>query len=191
MMTNNAPGLPSKDEYAEWYAGYVALVPDADILAALAAQPDDLDTLLGDLTETSSTFRYAAGKWSIRQLVGHLIDGERVFALRALCFSRGETAALPGFDENSYVASSAYADVPLEELRLEFRTLRAANVMMFGRLGTEAWNRRGTASGYSVSVRALAYIMVGHPRHHMKVIGERYLPPLDITARRLVWMKGV
>lgn len=190
-MNPNAPGLPSKDEYAEWYAGYVALVPDGDIIAALALQPDDLDTLLGGVTETASTFRYAAGKWSIRQLVGHLIDAERVFALRALCFSRGETAALPGFDENSYVASSAYADVPLTDLRREFRTLREANAMMFGRFGTQEWDRRGIASGYSVSVRALAYIMVGHPRHHMKVIGERYLPPLDITARRLVWMKDV
>lgn len=190
-MNPSAPGLPSKDEYAEWYAGYVALVPDGDILAALASQPDDLDTLLGGVTETASTFRYAADKWSIRQLAGHLIDAERVFALRALCFSRCETAALPGFDENSYVASSAYADVPLAELRLEFRTLRAANVLMFGRFGAQEWDRRGTASGYPVSVRALAYIMVGHPRHHMKVIGERYLPPLDITARRLVWMKDV
>lgn len=190
-MNINAPGLPAKDEYAEWYAGYVALVPDGDVIAALTSQPDDLDTLLEGVTETTSSYRYAPDKWSIRQLVGHLIDAERVFALRALCFSRGETAALPGFDENSYVASSAYADVPLTELRLEFRTLRAANVLMFGRLGPEEWSRTGVASGWAVSVRALAYIMVGHPRHHMKVIGERYLPPLDITARRLVWMKDV
>lgn len=184
------PGIPSKDEYAEWYAGYVARVPDADIVAALSAQPDDLDVLLAGVSEEASRYRYAEGKWSIRQLVGHLIDGERVFALRALCFSRGDSAALPGFDENDYIANAVYDDVACAELRAEFRALRAANVMMFGRLGVEEWARRGTASDFSVSVRALAYIMVGHPRHHMGVIGERYLPGLDLTAPKLSWMVG-
>lgn len=190
-MNSSAPGLPSKDEYAEWYAGYVALVPEGDILSTLASQPDDLDTLLEGVPEESSTFRYAPDKWSLRQLVGHMIDGERVFALRALCFSRGESAALPGFDEKTYVASSSYADLPCAELRREFRMLREANVMMFSRLDAEGWSRSGVASGNAVTVRALAWIMVGHPRHHMKVIGERYLPPLDITARRLSWMKDM
>ncbi len=181
-------GRPTKDEYAEWYAGYVALVPEDEILAALASQPDDLDSLLERVTEEASTFRYAPEKWSIRQLVGHLIDGERLFAMRALCFSRRESSSLPGFDENKYVANSAYDDVSCVELRREFRILREANTMMFSRLGDEEWRRSGIASENAVSVRALAYIMVGHPRHHMNVIGERYLPMLDITARRLVWM---
>ncbi|MBI2214843.1 MAG: DinB family protein [Acidobacteria bacterium] len=189
-MTIHTPGVPAQDEYAEWYAGYVARVPDRDIIAALASQPDDLESLVGVVPEESTTFRYAEDKWSIRQLVGHLIDGERVFALRALCFSRGDAASLPGFDENAYIASSAYDDAPCSELRREFRALRDANTSMLGRLGTEQWDRRGTASGYAISVRALAYIMVGHPRHHMSVIAERYLPPLDITAARLSWMKG-
>ena len=184
-MNSHMPGLPAKGEYAEWYAGYVARVPDADVVAALASQPDDLDMLLAGVSEEASRYRYAAGKWSIRQLVGHLIDGERVFALRALCFSRGDSEALPGFDENDYIANAVYDDVACEELRAEFRALRAANVMMFGRLGAEEWARRGTASGWSVSVRALAYIMVGHPRHHMSVIAERYLPPLGIVAPRV------
>jgi len=189
-MNAHIPGVPAKDEYAEWYAGYVARVAESDIISALASQPDDLDALLSVVPEESTTFRYAPDKWSIRQLVGHLIDGERVFALRAFCFSRGESAAMPGFDENAYIASSAYDDVPCSELRREFRTVREASVMLLGRLGTEEWMRRGTASGWSVSVRALAYIMVGHPRHHMTVIGERYLPPLDITAPRMSWMTG-
>lgn len=189
-MNVHPPGAPGKDEYAEWYAGYVARVLESDIIAALASQPDDLDALLSAVPEESTTFRYAEGKWSIRQLVGHLIDGERVFALRAFCFSRGETAGLPGFDENAYIANSSYDNVPCSELRREFRTVREASVMLLGRLGADEWMRRGTASGWPVSVRALAYIMVGHPRHHMGVIGERYLPPLDITAPRLSWMTG-
>ena len=189
-MTLNVPGIPEKNEYAEWYAGYVALVPESDILAALAAQPDELDALLGGVSEEASTFRYAPEKWSIRELAGHLIDGERVFGLRALCFSRGETAPLPGFDEKSYIASAGYDAVPCAELRREFRLLREANVMMLTRLDGDAWMRRGTASNNPVSVRALAYIMAGHPRHHMGILGERYLPPLDITAPKLGWMKG-
>jgi hypothetical protein len=190
MMNIRTPGLPGKNEYGEWYAGYVARVPEADIIGALASQPDDLDSLLGGVSEDASTFRYSPDKWSIRQLVGHLVDAERVFALRALCFSRGDSAALPGFDENRYVAASSYAEVPCAELRREFRILREANVMLFSRLGAEGWSRTGVASDNLVSVRALAYIMVGHPRHHMTVIGERYLPPLDITAPKMSWMAG-
>ncbi len=185
---NHVTGVPGADEYAEWYAGYVGLVPEIDVLDALGSQPEELEALLSPVDESASRFRYADGKWSIREVVGHLTDGERVFAIRALCFSRGEKSPLPGFDEKEYMRNSAYDQIPLAELLDEFRLLRKANVMMLRRLGAEEWARLGVASGYDISVRALGYVMVGHPRHHMKVLAGRYLPVLGLTSPKFSWM---
>jgi len=165
---------PDASEYAPFYAGYVARVSEDDILAVLAAQADEIGALARSLPEAKQSYRYAEGKWTIGEVLSHLTDGERVFGYRAFCFSRGEQAALPGFDENQYVSASRAGDVPLVALAREFAAVRESNLGFLRRLGDAAWTRTGTASGKPVSVRALAWIMAGHPRHHLALLCERY-----------------
>jgi len=165
---------PDAGEYAPFYAGYVARVPEDDILAVLAAQKGVIGALARSLPEAKQSYRYAEGKWSVGDVLSHLIDGERVFGYRAFCFSRGEQAALPGFDENQYVSAARAGDLPLVALAEEFAAVRDSNLAFLRRLGDDAWTRTGTASGQPISVRALAWIMAGHPRHHLAVLRERY-----------------
>ena len=166
---------PLEAEYAPSYRGYVAHVGEEDILPVLRSQLDHLDALLGRVTPERETYAYAEGKWSIRELAGHLIDGERVFGYRAFCIARGETRNLPGFDEKEYMLSAPYNQINLEDLLSELRLVRLANIAMLRNLDEQAWLRVGTANDAQVSVRALAFIMAGHVRHHMGVLRERYL----------------
>jgi hypothetical protein len=168
---------PSANEYAPYYERYVALVPNDDVLKVLKEQIGTMAAALGSLPIGKETYRYAEGKWSIREVIGHLIDGERVFGYRAFCFSRGETAALPSFDENVYVARSTYDTRPLDRLIKEFSLLREANLAFLTELPPDQWAHMGTASGKQVSVRALAYIMAGHVSHHVAILHERYGVP--------------
>ena len=165
---------PTPSEYASYYEGYISQVSESDIVPVLRSQMDELDVLLGRVEPAQETHRYAEGKWSIREIIGHLIDGERVFGYRALCIARGEKQNLPGFDQDQYMPNSAYASIALEDLLSEFRLVRLSNIAMLRNLDEPAWTRMGTANGAPVSVRALAYIMVGHVRHHMGVLRERY-----------------
>jgi hypothetical protein len=165
---------PLKTEYATDYQGYVGHVTEEEILPVLRAQADDLDVLLERVTPDRETYRYAEGKWSIREIVGHLIDGERVFGYRAFCIARGETQNLPGFEQDDYLLTAPYDRIELEDLLSEFRLVRLANIAMLRSLDEEAWARMGTANDNQVSVRALAFIMAGHARHHMGVLKERY-----------------
>ncbi len=165
---------PEKNEYAEFYANYVSLVEEADVVSALGKQTNQLRELLKDVSARKEDFRYASGKWSVKELIGHVIDAERIFAYRALRISRSDQTPLAGFEENSYVAQSNFSQAALADLIEEFSLLRAANVLMFRNLTDEQWIRHGTASDAAVSVRALAFIMVGHVRHHTNVLKERY-----------------
>jgi len=166
---------PLENEYASAFQGYVSHVNEDDIMPAMRSQIDALDVLLESVPPERETYRYAEHKWSIRELVGHLIDGERVFGYRALCIARGETQNLPGFDQNAYMPNAPYEHVELADLLSEFRLVRLSNIAMLRTLDEAAWMRMGTANGSPVSVRALVYIMVGHVRHHMGVLRERYL----------------
>jgi hypothetical protein len=166
---------PENNEYAEFYANYVSLVEEADVVSALQKQPDELKNLLAALPEEKANFRYAEGKWSVKELLGHIIDGERVFSYRALRISRGDKTPLASFEENRYVAGSNFSGSDFTDLIEEFFALRRANVLLFKNLTEEMWVRSGTASEATVSVRALAYIMVGHVRHHQNILRERYL----------------
>jgi hypothetical protein len=166
---------PAENEYATYYQGYVDQVSENDVLAVLRSEVDDLDVLLNRVTAEKETYAYAEGKWTIREIIGHLIDGERVFGYRALCIARGETQNLPGFEQDDYLRTSPYNHIELEDLLSELRLVRLSNVAMFRSLDEEAWNRVGSANDNAVSVRAIAFIMAGHVRHHMKVLQERYL----------------
>ncbi len=168
---------PRDDEYAESYRAYVDLVPESDILAVLAGQGDELRRLLSRVSRERETFRYGPGKWSIREVVGHIGDGERVFGYRAFCISRGDQASLPGFDENDYVKASGYDRRPLGGLVEVFESLRAANLFELRAIESEAWSRLGTMNGTSVSVRAVAFMLAGHVRHHMAILTNRYEVP--------------
>ena len=168
---------PRDDEYAESYRAYVDLVPESDVLAVLAAQGDELRRLLSRVPRERETFRYGPGKWSIREVVGHIGDGERVFGYRAFCISRGDQASLPGFDENDYVNASGYDRRPLGGLVEVFESLRAANLFELSAIEPDAWGRVGTMNGTSVSVRAVAFMLAGHVRHHMAILTNRYEVP--------------
>lgn len=166
---------PNETEYAPDYQGYVNQVSETDILHVLRAQMDDLDVLLERVAPEKETYRYGEGKWSIREIVGHLIDGERVFGYRAFSIARGEQQNLPGFDQDEYMLTAPYNNIELEDLLSELRLIRLGNIAMFRTLNEESWNRVGTANANQISVRAIAFIMAGHVRHHMNVLRERYL----------------
>lgn len=166
---------PAPDEYAPYYGGYVSRVADGDVVATLRRQIVDTLAFLRGIPDSKAGHRYAPGKWSIREVVGHLCDAERVFAYRALRFARNDSTPLPGFDENAFVAASRLDDRSLAGIIAEFEAVRNATVPFFDALFPEEWARHGTASGKGMSVRALAWVIAGHELHHVSVLKERYL----------------
>src|ERR1043166_2263814 len=166
---------PVETEYAPYYQSYVNQVSENDIIAVLRSELDDLDVLLDRVPADKETYAYSEGKWTIRELVGHLIDGERVFGYRAFCIARGEKQNLPGFEQDDYLQTAPYNHINLEDLLSEWRLVRLSNIAMFRTLDEDAWNRVGTANNNEVTVRAIAFVMAGHTRHHMNILRERYL----------------
>jgi hypothetical protein len=165
---------PRPDEYDEAFERYVSQVPERDVLAALERQPAELAALLATVSPDRESWRYAPGKWTIRGVVGHVLDAERVFGYRALCIARGEKASLPAFEEDDYAARAGHDGRPIASLLDEFSNLRKSHVLMLRHLDDDAWVRFGSANSLPVTPRALAYILVGHPRHHMAVLREKY-----------------
>jgi DinB superfamily len=166
---------PDLKEYAPYYEKYISLVPGDNIVTTLNSQIEGTLTLLRGLSESQGELRYAPGKWSIKEVIGHLIDGERIFTYRALRMARGDQTPLPGFDENSYVDNGNFGDRRLAELADEFQAVRKSSAYIFRHLGEDAWGRRGVASDNEVSVRAIAHIIAGHELHHIGIIRTRYL----------------
>lgn len=168
---------PAPDEYAPSFGPYVDRVPAGDLIELLERQAVEMRRLLEGLTESQATYAYAPGKWTIKEVVGHLSDAERVFAYRALRFARGDATELAGFEEDAYVAAGAFGARPLADLLDEFAAARSATVKLLVGLPPEAWLRRGVANGYATSVRALACIIAGHELHHRAILVERYGVP--------------
>lgn len=166
---------PEPTEYGDFYRGYVDMVGEGNILRLLTAQRDTALQLLRSIDEERAEHRYAAGKWSIKEVIGHVTDSERVFAYRALCFARGERAPQPGFDQDAYVAAADFNRRSLGDLAAEFSQARYANVTLFGGFDDDVWLRRGVANGVEFTVRSIPYIIAGHELHHIAVIRERYL----------------
>ncbi len=166
---------PGDDEFASFYGSYVAGVPDGDVTRALARQGESFLRLLKDIGEQKAAFAYAPGKWTIKEVILHMADAERIFAYRVLRMARGDATPLASFDENAYTPMSAANDRPLDTLLGEFAAVRAATLALLRGLPEEAWTRRGVASGKEVSVRALAWITTGHALHHERILRERYL----------------
>jgi DinB superfamily len=174
-MPNLLIARPDPSEYAQDYAKYVSLVPDGDILALLKQQIEETLSLLSSVSEERANHRYAPGKWSIKELIGHLIDSERIFAYRALRFARGDQTKLPGFEQDDYIRNASFDDYPLTDLAAEFEYVRRANLFLFQHLSEEAWGRTGAANDSEISVRALAYSIAGHELHHREILRTRYL----------------
>jgi DinB family protein len=171
---------PTSEEYASYYAGYVQRATDAaDVLEALPQQITDLKSTLGQLSDEQARFRPGPKEWSIKEVIGHLNDGERVFSYRLLRISRNDPTPLSGFEQNDYVRESGFDEHALGDLLQEFEYLRRANILAINNMTDEAILRLGTASGYVVSARALIYIMVGHVDHHMASLREVYLPGIQ------------
>lgn len=166
---------PDESEHAPYYSRYISLVPDGDVVSALSSQIAPTLALLRSLSEVKERYRYAPGKWSVREMVGHLSDAERVFGYRALRFARGDSTPLPGFDENAFVANAKFDALPLAQLCDELEAVRAASVALFDSLDAEEWMRRGTANDKVMSVRAAAWVAAGHELHHMELLRTRYL----------------
>ena len=168
-------GRPDKTEAAPYYFTYIDKVPSEDILPFLKDQLETAGSFLASIGEEKSLFRYAPGKWSIREMLNHVNDGERVFALRAMWFARCFDTPLPSFDQEIGVANSGADTISWAAQVEEFRRIRLATISLFENLPNDAWMKTGTASNYQFTVRAVAYIVAGHVEHHLGILRGRYL----------------
>lgn len=173
-MSTRTAGRPEPDEIPSPWIGYIKRVPEHDPVLACAEQIEATAVLLRGLSDSDAMYRYDRGKWSIKEVVGHLTDIERIMAYRALRIARGDTTPLAGFDENAYVPVAKFDGRSLADLVGELRTVRAATLALLRSFDGDAWQRRGTANGKPVSVRALAFVIPGHERHHVDILKTRY-----------------
>jgi uncharacterized damage-inducible protein DinB len=169
---------PEPGEYAAFYETYISKVPGGDVLSQLESQRVQTAQLFAASTERDGNFRYAQGKWSIKEVVGHLSDSERIFSYRALRIARGDQTALPGFEQDDYVKNGNFAEQSLADLVQEYGLVRVSTLALLRSLNAEAWGRRGTASNNPITTRALAFIIAGHELHHREILKERYFPAI-------------
>ena len=173
-------GRPVPGEYADYTSADIAAVPEDDAVEALARLAEQTPAFFRTLAEAAERgLTYAPEKWTLKDVLGHLVDDERIFAYRLLCVARGEDAELPGFDENRYATHGEFGRRPLEDLLAEYAAVRIATLALLAGLPPAAWARRGRVNGYECSVRGLAFQIAGHELHHQRVVRERYLPLLD------------
>lgn len=173
-MTTSLRARPESTEYAPFYHRYIEQVPDGDIVSHLRSNGRELLETIGRIPEERGGHRYGPDKWTIREVIGHLTDAERIFAYRALRIARGDQTLLPGFDENAYVVAAGSDERTLADLARELAAVRESTVLLFESFPDEVWARMGNANGNPMSVRALAYVLVGHPAHHLRILHERY-----------------
>jgi uncharacterized damage-inducible protein DinB len=175
-MSTILPGVPGPGEYAAFFAGYVAKAqPCDDPIEKLDEQLAEVLALLDPLDEKTQHHRYAPGKWSVKEMLGHVTDAERIFAYRALRIGRGDQTPLPGFDENAYVQQAQTESYSWPLLLDEFTQVRKSSVLLLERMPAAAWTRTGMVSGAVTSVRGMVYVMIGHVAHHLGILRERYL----------------
>ncbi|MFO7447577.1 MAG: DinB family protein [Ignavibacteriaceae bacterium] len=164
---------PSENEYASYYQKYVSLIAD-NIVSALNHQLEEMQNIFSSLNEETGNYAYDTGKWTIKELLGHVIDTERVFSYRIMCIARGEKQSMPGMDQNDYVNGTDFNSRSLPSLEEEYKHLRLANIALVKSLKEEELNKKGTASNNPVTVRALVFILAGHEKHHLNILKERY-----------------
>ena len=174
-MSQAAAAKPAPTEHPPEFSKYVTLVAEGDIIQTLEQQIENSLSLLRTIPSDKANFRYAPDKWSVKELLGHLIDSERIFSYRALCFARNDQTPLPGYEQEDYVRNTDFDSRNLADMAEEFATVRRATIQLFRPLNETEWLRHGKANENDVSVRALAYIIAGHELHHMEVLRSRYL----------------
>jgi uncharacterized damage-inducible protein DinB len=173
-MTSCAIPRPGADEHVAYYGKYIEKVPDGDLCRILTDQLAETRALIGSIPEARGTHRYAPGKWSIKEVLGHVCDSERIFTYRALRIARGDATPLPGFEQDDYVPTGKFDRRTLADLSEELAAVRQASLLLFSHLDAEALARRGTASGNPITPRALAYVIAGHERHHVEILKAKY-----------------
>jgi hypothetical protein len=166
---------PAPNEYAPYAADYIGRVPAGDVIEMLARQIEETCDVLAGIGDERASFRYAAGKWNIKEIIGHLGDTERVFSYRALCFARNDKTPLPGFEQDDYVAFGGFDSRTITDVLSEFRAIRSASITLFESFDESALARKGKASGFEFTVRSVPFIIAGHELHHMGVIKEQYV----------------
>jgi DinB family protein len=169
---------PEPSEYAEFYASYISKVPGTDVLGVLESQRLQMQRLFKGRSERDGSFSYAPGKWTVKEVLGHITDTERIFTYRALRMARGDQTPLPGFEQDDFVKNGAFNERTLVDLAEEFALVRSASLALFRSFPDAAWPRRGVASQKEVTVRALAFITAGHQIHHRLILEERYFPAI-------------
>lgn len=166
---------PTKGDYGEYYQSYIDLVKGDDIFRILVEQNMESQNVLNSFSENKGNHKYAEGKWTVKEVIGHMMDVERIFAYRALCIARGETTPLPSMNQDVYVANGKFNKRQLFDLNYEYRLLRESNILLYGGFDKSVLQNRGIASGYEVTVLALMFMTAGHEKHHLNVLMERYI----------------
>ena len=174
-LTTVAIAPPKPSEYDPYYGRYISLVERGDILRAMEQQLSETTAVLSQLTGQQGAYRYAPDKWSVKEMLGHLIDSERIFTYRALRVARGDKTPIEGFEQDDYVPYGRFDQRALATLVEEFASVRQSSLFLFKHLDIEAWMRRGIASRKEISVRALAYVIAGHELHHRRMIKDKHL----------------
>ena len=177
-MADSRIPKPEVGEHDAYFSTYIDRVEEGDLIGDLRSQVGELTELCGDLSEAEGEFRYAPDKWSVKEVLGHLIDTERVFVFRGLWFARGESTALPGFDQDVFVRRADFDQRSVESLVSEFIHLRQSTIDLLASFRQAEWRRSGISNEASLSVRAIGYILLGHVVHHLEILRERYLKAL-------------
>lgn len=174
LITSNIT-RPEPGEYAPYHERYISLIPGNDIIATFESQRREMLILLCSRNEKDGDFRYAPDKWSLKEVLGHVCDSERIFTYRAMRIARGDRTPLAGFEQDDYVRNSPFAHRPLADLIEDYIAVRRATISLYRNLDESAWTRRGLANNAEVSVRAIAYLTAGHERHHKRILEQKYL----------------
>ncbi|OCT12387.1 hypothetical protein A8709_31660 [Paenibacillus pectinilyticus] len=166
---------PGNEEFSSYYTGYIGLVPDGDYVAFLNSQEKAIVAVFSQLSEEQALSRYAPRKWSLKEVLAHITDTERIMSYRLLRIARGDTTDLPGFDQDLFIANTTFDEVAMEALLQDFQAVRKATLALLPTISTEAWTRKGTANTYAISARAIAYVIAGHAQHHLNIVEQKYL----------------
>ncbi|OPH60748.1 squalene--hopene cyclase [Paenibacillus ferrarius] len=166
---------PDQEEYNSHFETYISQVPEGDYLSFLQNQLDAITALFAEMSEEKALLRYAPDKWSLKELLGHVTDTERIMSYRMLCIARGDTTSLPGFDQDIYIANTNFDELSIRDLFRDFQAVRQSTFTLLTTIAEPAWERQGISNSYPTSARALAYVIAGHAQHHLNVVHTRYL----------------
>jgi hypothetical protein len=166
---------PNNEEYSSYYTGYIGLVPEGDYVSILNEQESALVRLFSSLNEEQALSRYEAGKWSLKEVLAHMTDTERIMSYRLLRIARGDSTDLPGFDQDIFISNNNFDELALTDLIQDFKSVRQATLALLPTISDTAWTRFGTANTYAISARAIAYVIAGHAQHHLNIAEQKYL----------------